>query len=76
MGTPYYMSPEQIVGQKVDNRADIFAFGVVLHELLTGEQVNLWKSKKCCSSNNFLKDLTCSIFFVKIKSRDNHLTFQ
>jgi serine/threonine protein kinase len=36
LGTPAYMAPEQLRGDLVDARADVFAFGVLLHELLTG----------------------------------------
>jgi len=43
IGTPGYMSPEQATGGKVDERADLYALGVILWECVDGER--LWKAK-------------------------------
>jgi len=37
-GSPYYISPEQAEGQTLDGRADIYALGIIFHEMLTGQK--------------------------------------
>ena len=36
LGTPYYMAPEQVLGQQVTTQVDVYSFGVVLYELIVG----------------------------------------
>ncbi|HEY7924441.1 MAG TPA: serine/threonine-protein kinase [Vicinamibacteria bacterium] len=38
MGTPHYMSPEQLRGQKADARADVFSLGAIFYEILSGQR--------------------------------------
>ncbi|MCL2689366.1 MAG: protein kinase [Chitinispirillia bacterium] len=54
VGSPGYMSPEQIDGTDIDGRSDLFSFGIVLYEMLTG-------------AHPFLRDTVQATFFATVK---------
>ena len=40
LGTPYYMAPEQVLGEQVAEPADVYAFGIMLFEMFTGAKAD------------------------------------
>ncbi len=66
MGTAAYMSPEQVRGQPVDHRSDLFSFGAVLYEMLTGNRAFAGQSS-VETMNAILKDEPAEIDTAQMK---------
>ena len=64
VGTAPYMAPEQIRGEKLDARADLFAFGVVMYEMLTGSRPFTGRSTADVSSS-ILRDLPSTMKSIR-----------
>jgi serine/threonine protein kinase len=58
IGTARYMSPEQILGEELDARTDLFSFGLVLYEMAAGQQA--FKGERACSVQNEILNQTAN----------------
>ena len=67
MGTPAYMAPEQAQGKEVDNRADVWAFGVLLYELLTGSRPFSGDSVQATLASVLAKEPDLSIVPARVR---------
>ena len=67
LGTAPYMAPEQARGKVVDKRADIWAFGLVLHEILTGQQMFAGETVTDTLAGVLTKDPDLSIVPWKVR---------
>lgn len=61
-GTPGYLAPEQLGGQALDHRADIYSFGVLAHEITTGERASIEQSELATIVNNSRRAKSLSDF--------------
>ena len=73
LGTAAYMAPEQARGQEVDRRADVWAFGCVLYEMLTGRQTWAGPTVTDMIAAAVAKDADFSILPVNINPRIQEL---
>ncbi len=67
MGTAAYMSPEQARGKSVDKRADIWAFGVVLHEMLSGKNMFRGEDVTQTLASVIMKDPDLEVVPAKVR---------
>ena len=67
MGTPSYLSPEQVRGEKLDARTDLFSFGLVLYEMATGQQAFPGKTAAV------IRDAVLSVPAVPVRQVNQHL---
>jgi ABC-type multidrug transport system ATPase subunit/serine/threonine protein kinase len=69
VGTPFYMAPEQVTGRQVDARTDIFAFGCVAAELVTGSR--LWKGDSLAEVLDTIVRELPDLTGVRTRARDD-----